>query len=292
MKKHSVKGIMVRLCAALMIMAVLPSEGLCRDKAGDMVARIYILSGMKKQCEQVPSMLSTGFEQAAVGDPRLQALPKGFLQNIRLAIDSVFKPENFETAIMGEMKKGLTVKDMKKVLAWLNSKTGRAFSRMEEEASSAEAMAEQQAFLKNLDPNTLPEKRKALYRSLDKATNATVFNTDMVMNMQLAMSVAIVATLPEEQQPSRDQLVQMVEKTRPQIEEVMAAQTYASFLFIYRNAQLSDLEKYVAFAATPEGTAYNKSAMAGFQKAMLDGSFAWGGVIADMLKQKPTRTEI
>ena len=77
MKGIAVQGMLVRMGLILMLIAAVPATGLCGDKADDLVSRIYVQSGMKKQCEEVPSMLSAGFEQASAGDPRLQALPKG-----------------------------------------------------------------------------------------------------------------------------------------------------------------------------------------------------------------------
>lgn len=284
--------VLIILVTACMAPLGLPKALTAADGKEQLLNDLYRKSGLEKQVAQAPDLLKSGFVQASKTDPHLKGLPKDKMERIVLSIPTVFSGESIKEAIMDEIRTSMSADAMKKAISWLDSPLGRKFTQWEEASTTVEAYAEQQAFIANLDIGQVPAQRRALLQKLDEAMNASEANVDMAMSMQLAITVAIVATLPTERQPTRKQLESIMEKTRPQIESMIKAQSLGSFLFTYRQSTDDELESLIAFASSPEGKTFQKATMSGFRKALVNGSFTWGGVIADILGQKPVKTDV
>lgn len=282
----------ILLVTAWMVFFCLPKGLAARENKEQLVNDLYRKSGLEKQVAQAPDLLRAGFVQAAQSDPNLKVLPKEMMDRIIRSIPTVFSEESIKMTILDEIRTSMNGDDLGKVISWLDSPLGQKFTRFEEKASTAESYAEQQAFLKTMKIDEVKPQRRALFQKLDEAMNASDSNVDMAMSMQLAITVAIVATLPAEQQPSREQLETMMDKSRPQVEAYVKAQSLGSFLFTYRDSSDEELEQYLKFASSPEGKIYHQATISGFRKALVNGSFQWGSVIAEMLGQKPVKTDV
>ena len=121
---------------------------------------------------------------------------------------------------------------------------------MEESASTPEKMIEMQQYAMQIQESPPQQERLELIQKLDSATKGTDAGVEVAMNTQMAVAIAIVASLPREQQPTYDQIVSMVEKNRPQMENLIQAQTTVFSLFAYEKASNAEIAQYLSFASS------------------------------------------
>ncbi|WP_319521701.1 DUF2059 domain-containing protein [uncultured Desulfosarcina sp.] len=282
----------LKILQLAIVFLVLPLTTTAQDSKEALLQDLYGKSGLEEQIVQLPMVIQVGFDQVAATDDRLKAIPRIVIGEIRASIETVFAPENIKRAILGECREKLSIDDLKKVLAWLDSPLGRKFTQLEEAASTPEKYTEMQQFAQTLQKSPpLPERLEIIGR-LDDAVKATETSVEVAMNTQLAITIAIVASLPKEQQPAYDNLAAVVEQTRPQIEGAMRAQTIVSLLYTYRNVTETELDQYIEFASSPTGKNYHDAAVSGLKKALLEGSYSWGETIADILTHATSKTEV
>ena len=112
------------------------------------------------------------------------------------------------------------------------------------------------------------------------------------MNTQLAVAIAVVASLPTEQQPTYTKLTEALEQHRPRLENEVRIQTLFSLLYTYQTVSDEVLAEYVAFASSAAGTNYHHTTMSGLKKAMLKGAYKWGENIAEIFQESEKKTEL
>lgn len=257
----------------------------------ELIQSLYLKSGMNKQIKQLPLLILASIEQALEKDDRINQLPRHTKSAISGSVQEAFAPEHLKKIIIKEVKESMTVKDLDKVLKWLDSPLGKKCTRLEEAASTAETLFEIQKFAARLQQAPPPTNRLDILRRLDAAVKATETNVEITMNAQLAVAFAIVKSLPLEQQGPLEDITAQLEKNRPQVEAVMRSQTLLFALYTYQGLTNSELEKYIQFATSPAGTKYHVATISGFKKALLDGSLKWSESIANILYQSKHQSE-
>ena len=257
----------------------------CGQNQNDaLLQELYVKSGMEKQMEQFPLVIQAGFDQAALQDNRLQRLPKNLTSAIRALALEAFAPESLKKAVVAELKEKLTVQDIKEVLKWLDSPLGKNCTRLEESAFTPEAMAEMQQYAAQIKNSPPTAERLDVLRKFDSAIKATESSVEIAINQQVAIALAITATLPLEQQRPLADIKREIEKTRPQVEAAIRLDTLISLLYTYRSLTESQIQQYIAFVTSPAGSKYQSVSTAAFKKALLDGSIKWGKAIGEAIK--------
>lgn len=274
----------------VVILFLLPSI-VCAQNQNDLIQSLYIKSGIDKQVEQLPLLIQASVLKALEEDDRIKELPRHTKSALSGSVQEAFAAERLKNTIIKEVKESMTIKDLETVLTWLDSPFGKKCTRLEEAASAPETLSEVQKFASQLQQTAPAANRMDILQRLDDAVKATETNVEITMNAQFAVAVAVVKSLPLEQQAPIDKIAAELEKSRPQIEAIMRSQTLLFALYTYQDLTNAELEKYIAFATSPAGTKYHGSTISGFRKALLDGSFKWGESIAEILNQSNYQSE-
>jgi hypothetical protein len=256
-----------------------------------LIQSLYIKSGMDKQVKQIPLLIQANIDQALEKDDRINQLPRHAKSAISSSVQEAFSAERLKKIIIKEVKESMTFKDIGKALEWLDSPLGKKCTRLEEAASSPEALSEVRKFGAQLQKAPPAADRLDILRKLDAAVKATETNVEITMNAQVAVAFAVVKSLPVEQQGPLEDIVAQIEKNRPQVEAIMRSQTLLFALYTYQKLTNADLEKYIQFATSPAGDKYHAATISGFKKALLDGSLKWSESIANILNQSKHRSE-
>ncbi len=274
----------------LMVLLTLPVVAHAQHQNG-LIQSIYLKSGLDRQVRQLPLLIQSSVAQALETDDRISGLPRQTKSAISGSVQEAFSPKRIKNTIIKEMKAAMTVKDLDKVIHWLDSPLGKKCTRLEEAASTPETLSNVKKFAARLKQAPPAANRLAILRRLDAAVKATETNVEIAMNTQLAVAFAVVKSLPREQQGSLKDIAAQMEKNRPQIEAVMKSQTLLFALYAYQDLTNAELERYLRFATSPAGMKYHGSTISGFKKALLDGSLTWGNSIADILNQSHRQSD-
>ena len=172
----------------LMRVAVAVSLILCGDlcfaddnNSNQMVQTLMQKSGLKKQIEQMPKMLQSVLDQQQqMGAKNLTQ--EDFNKISRLA-RSAFDAKTIHDAVQTYIKSNLPENDMRAVLEWLDSPLGKKITRLEEDASTAEAYTDMQAIGPKLLDENKDSARIHKMKRLDNAIGATESTINTVMNI-------------------------------------------------------------------------------------------------------------
>jgi hypothetical protein len=273
------------------LLFLLPIFSYAHAQNNSQVLELYVKSGMEKQVQQIPSVMQALFDQSVPEDDQARKLPKEVLSAMRASVPAAFAPERLKETILAELTRRLTAQDIKDTLQWLDSPIGKKCTQLEEAASTPEAQDEMQQYAGRLHDSPPTAERLKVLRELDSAATVTGNAVEMAIQTQAAVALAIIATLPVEQQKPREEVYRDIEKTRPAIEALVRSQTLISQLWAYRSLTDAEIKRYTQFAKSPAGSKYSSAAMAAFDKANLEGAIKWGKLIGDAMKEMKNKSE-
>jgi len=255
------------------------------------VEELYTKSGLQKQLDQIPLVLQATLEDASQKDTTLRKLPKNINWAIRTLAQKAFAPATLKETILREFRQKLAVEDMKAVLTWLDSPLGKRCTQLEEAASTPQAQAEMQQYAAQLQSSPPTRERVEIFRKFDSATKATESGVEMALNSQIAVTLALLAVLPSEQQKSLDDITREVEKHKPNIEAAMRSHLLVSFLYTYRDLSDAEIRQYIDFAKSAAGSRYQSVGTAALKKALIGASIQWGKSIGEAVEELKNQTD-
>jgi len=257
----------------LMRMAVIVSLILCGDicfaddhSSDQLVQTLMQKSGLKKQIEQMPRFLQAELDRQQVEGNGLSR--EDFNRFSSLAI-SAFNAKTIHAAVQTYIKLNLPENDTRAVLEWLDSPLGKKITRLEEDASTVEAYADMQAIgPKLLDENKDSPRMNKIDR-LDNATGATESTINTVMNIQLAMITAMSAAMEADKRPSFEDVQDLVNKDKSQVQEAIKRMVQIQFLYAYRELTDYEIDRYTRFAESKSGQRYHYVSVRAIDEALV-----------------------
>ena len=220
------------------------------------------LSGINKQMGELPGMVQAGIEQASQQEAKI---PEADLKEIKKSVKEAFQAAAITSAMSSEIKKGISEADAKKLLAWYESSLGKKITKAEEEASTPAAY---QQMINEAQSLLADQERVAIAREIDRLVNAT----DLVMQLQEKTGIAVFTALSKAMEPAQPvniaafkaQMSAQEQQIRQNVEQLMIV----SFVYSYKNIEIENLKKYVAFLARPETKKFNDSALTGMKSGL------------------------
>ncbi len=274
-----------KTCLLMILLSLAPVIAYPQNQEGALIQELYTKSGLEKQIAQIPLLIQAGFDQAAAEDQRTKGIPEDFSLAMRVMAEEAFSPDSLKATILGEFEEKLSIQDMKKVLEWLDSPTGRRCTKLEENAGKPESLVEIEQFVDQMRKTPAPVERLTAIRRLDSVVKATEANVGLMLNNSLAIAIALRSTLPVEQQRPLADIVDEIEKHRPQLEPMLRSQIGILLLYTYRDLTAAELDQYIEFAGSPAGSKYHTVAISGVKKALFNGSLKLGESIGNKMKK-------
>lgn len=257
----------------------------------ELANELYVKSGLEKEVSHLPETISAAFIQAAQQDEFLMRLPRSTISRINDQIYNSFSLKRFKNILISEMQSDLNAADIRKVIKWLDSPLGIKCTNLEDAASTAEAFKEIQSYAAKLEKYPPDSNRLKLLQRWDSAIRGTEFLVELAISTQLATEVGILAALHTDQPLDVSKIRKEIEKSRPQIEEMMKAYMNVAMLYTYDSLADSELEEYILFANSKAGKKYHRVVFSGFQKAMVDASLKMGNSIKEVIEATQEQTE-
>jgi hypothetical protein len=202
-----------------------------------------------------------------------------------------FAPATLKETILREFREKLPAEEIKAVLTWLDSPLGKRCTQLEEAASTPRAQAEMQQYAAQLQSAPPTKERVEIFREFDSATKATESSVEMAVNSQIAVTLALMAVLPSEQQKSLDDITREAEKRKPNIETAMRSHLLVSFLYTYRDLTDAEIRQYIDFAKSAAGSHYQSVGTAALKKALIGASIQWGKSIGEAINELKNQTD-
>jgi hypothetical protein len=278
------------LWIALILAPLMPAILYAQDANDSLVQELYVKSGLQKQIEQVPLVLQATLEQASQEDHATRTLPTNVISAIKASAQKAFAPAILKEAVVLAFKEKLAAQEIKEVLDWLDSPTGKKCTQSEEAASTPQAETDLRQYAAQMQNSPPTQQRVDLVRKLDSAMKVSENHVDLAINARVVVFMAIMAALPLEQQRSVDDISREVEKHRPQIEATVRSRLLIYLLYTYKDLTDAEIQQYIEFATSPVGSKYLSVGTTALTKALMGSGIRWGKSIGDAIKQLKTQT--
>lgn len=229
---------------------------LAGDRNGEqLVQALMDKSGLTKQIEQMPQLMQAELarSQQEAGD-----LDEEDFNKIRALARSAFDAKAIQASVRTYVKSHLSEDETRAALGWLESPLGSKITRLEEEASTAEAYRDMQSMGPKLLEDNKDTSRLVKMEKLDKAIGATESSVNTALNIQLALIMAMTAAMDTDARPSYDDIRGLVHKNKAQIQAAMKRMVQMHFLYAYRDLTDYELDRYAGFAESKPGRRYHE----------------------------------
>jgi hypothetical protein len=240
---------------------VLPISAAAVDREA-LVKDLIKLSGLEQQIKQIPQQVLIGFEKDG------KKLPPAQYQTLRRMLNQSFNPVALQTHVHKRLRAELDPVVAKKSLEWLKSDLGRRITKLEEAASTPQALKELQGYAAHLKASPPSQERLTLARQVDFATHATENNVEIIEASTFSIAAAMDATLPQDKRQGQDRLRILTDRQRPKWREASQDMTLVSLLYTYQRLTDQELERYVEFLETDIGRQYNNAASDALKDAL------------------------
>jgi len=280
-----------KTCSLIVLLFLAPVIAYPQNQERALIQELYAKSGLEKQIAQIPALMQASFDQATAEDPNWKSIPEDLRLAMRALAEEAFIPDKLKATVLTELKEKLTDQDIKKVLEWLESPTGKRCTKVEEAAMAAESLVEIEQFTAQMQKAPPPADRLRTIRKLDSATKSTEASVEVMLITSLAIQIALNSTFPVEQQRPLGDIMEGIENNRSQIETMARSQTAILMLYTYRELTDAEIGQYIDFALSPAGSKCQLVMMSGIKKAFFEASLKLGELIGNKMKESKGRSK-
>ncbi len=270
---------MTRLvCAALVAWsACLCGAGVAAERSDpETVRQLMQLSGMNKQIEQFPPTLRAELDRQQAERP---TLTDEQLDTIRSVIAVSFDATRILASVRKSLERNLAGADAKAALKWLTSPLGRKITKLEEDASTAEAYLEMQEIGPGLLAGNAETERFRRIKRLDNATGATESSLNVAQNLEMAIASAASSAAQDARRPSYDEILEMTAMSKARMRSEVERMVEIGFLYAYRGLADREIDKYIAFAESKPGRRYHQATIDAVNDALVEAGRKFGSQI-------------
>jgi hypothetical protein len=280
---------MIKKTFVLLMTLVLYGVGQAGAESSDkdsLILELYVLSGLKKQLQQVPVHAIASLQQDA------DKIPPQVHETLQRIVKESYNPELLQRSVIKWIDQHFDAERTKAVLAWLRDPFARKITNLEEDASTMESHLKMLEFAEKLEDHPPPKGRIELLRRLDEACRASEVTMDVVILTTWGVAIGVNAVLPKEQQMHSERMLQQMQAQRDMMIESIRQQTIVGALFTYQSLDDSELERYLAFAESDDGRWYHGLLGEALKGALLEASMKLGKTAAESEKDRSTQQKI
>lgn len=221
------------------------------DKA---TAELLELSGLSQQITEFPNAMKSGIAQAAQQGQIPQNMATQMQQQIDVGLDEQLMLQGVRQSVQQQM----TANEVQSLLRWYRSDNGRRVTAEEAKTSEPEAQQEMIAKARQLMQDQV---RVTQAQRINKAAGVT----DVTLELQRQVSIAIFAALSRatqpEQEPDLQAFKQQMAQLEPQLRQQLDQFVTLALVYTYRNLKPETVQAYENFLGQPATQKFNRTVM-------------------------------
>ena len=258
-----------------------PKRAAPSEIKGVSALELYEKSGMDALVNQIVRLYLSGLAQHQA------KLPPELFKALQSAGRDAFEATKMRKRVVEVMESSFDPELAQEVLGWLLSPLGQKITALESIQFSPKTLQDMQAFGKQLQSNSPPQKRLELIRRLDAATAASDKNVEVALTILVQTATPMADAMGKEERMGVVEMRRQIDLRRPQLEENARKSTEIGLLYIYQNLTDKELERYVSFSESETGTTYHKMAFEALMAALTDAAEDNGKSVAKILENRP-----
>lgn len=214
------------------------------------IGELMEVSGLNHQIEQIPPMLDAGMRQGRNG------IDADSFTKVSDALSEFNTSKVFREEIKNSLDKNYDAERFAAFLAMARSPLAQKMIRLENEASTPEALANVREYAATLQKNPPASRRMELIERLDKATGATTVNLNIQLWTFQAMASIMDPVLPPERRMKPEQLEDIMWQIQLQSRPMIQQFAQINMLYAYRSVSDHELTEYLKLYETEIGKWY------------------------------------
>ena len=220
---------------------------------------------LTKGIEQYSQKILANLLQARQNS-QLQSYSDDEFKELVAIYSSVLNAQKLKDNISQQLSVKLSAGDIKAVLVWFNSPLDEKIRRLDQDASTPEAIAEARTMGEKLgsDPG-----RVALIKKLIHTTMASEATSKTLTHMNEALLTAAYVGNPLESRPSDEEIMNVAEKDAEQNRAKIEQLVLYYCLYTYRTLSNADLDQYISFYESDAGKKFATTQLAAISDAQL-----------------------
>jgi hypothetical protein len=237
------RTIILRAFFSILLAVTIHPTHLYAQTQAENIDKMLELSGLKKQVEQMPEQIRSGFVQRQQRAEK-KLSPEDYDRLLKIITDS-YNASDLKQSVADYFKKHYDHDRVSAELKILNLPLSRKMAELEDKASTPEALQEIQKYAEKLKSEPAAPERLELVRRLDKAASATDLQVDLLVTMIMSnvrMSSSVGST---EKRLDQNQLKLMADRIRKELWSSMENFTTTSFLYVYRGVPDAEMKEYI-----------------------------------------------
>ncbi|MDH5464748.1 MAG: DUF2059 domain-containing protein [Thiovulaceae bacterium] len=233
---------------------------------------LYKASGLKKQVQLFAPTMKYQIDQAKKQDATLQNLPTEFMTKINGLVDGAFSAKNLESTLLNYMSQRMSQRQIKEVTSWYKTPLGKKCVRLENDASSIDALQKMGAFMQTLQSKPLTATRIKLLQKFSKVLDFDQRTKTLAIDASTVMLRAFTSSMPQEQRPTVFQIRNQIKMQMEQNQAAFDQTTFISLAFTYKNLNANEINSYIKFVNTAAGKSFIKTSYEALSAAITQGS--------------------
>ena len=260
----------------------LPAHAAAPNKEA-LAKELMKLSGLEQQIRQIPQQILAGFDKDG------KKLPPQRYTALRRVLSQAYDAQTLEQHVYRRVHSELNHELATKTLGWLRTDLARKITKLEEQASTPQAIQQMEVFAKKLESSPPSQQRLGLARRIDLATDATELMLDITESSTFGLAMALDATLPPDQRQGEARLRVQMERQRQKLRETYQELSTVNALFTYQSLNDAEVERYVDFLESEVGTQYSTLANTALKDALYEAGTQVNRGMATLLTQWKNR---
>jgi hypothetical protein len=260
----------------------LPAHAAAPNKEA-LAKELMKLSGLEQQIRQIPQQILAGFDKDG------KKLPPQRYTALRRVLSQAYDAQTLEQHVYRRVHSELNHELATKTLGWLRTDLARKITKLEEQASTPQAIQQMEVFAKKLESSPPSQQRLGLARRIDLATDATELMLDITESSTFGLAMALDATLPPDQRQGEARVRVQMERQRQKLRETYQELSTVNALFTYQSLNDAEVERYVDFLESEVGTQYTTLAHTALKDALYEAGTQVNRGMATLLTQWKNR---
>ncbi len=229
---------------------------------------------------QYPAMMSEGVRQGMEHSGQVDPM---VVSTVAAVVGNAFRVADMEKRLVNDLSSSLTDEQLGNVRDWYQTPLAQKVSRAEIHASGPEAWKTMEEGAPELQAKYRGSERAKLFTRFDKAARATESAVDATLAVQMGLFTAMSA-FQGDKGAGFQQIKQMLEGQRGQVEAVVSQQVYDTYLYTYQDLSVEELKEYISFLETDSGARFTRVVTASIQEAITAPIQAVGKQLARFLQ--------
>ncbi|HXZ26131.1 MAG TPA: hypothetical protein VEI24_07925 [Nitrospiria bacterium] len=193
---------------------------------------LLTLSGLSKQIELIPSTIQSKFAQHQQNLPH--TLRPQNSHRLLTILTEAYNPSDFRQSIVDYFAAHYNRDRVQAELRILRSPLNQKLMRLDEQASTPDALEEIKAIARKLESEPPAPERMALIRTFDRVSGSTDLGVDLYVSTSMTVISTFNAASPKGNRLTQAQLDDLSDQLRKEVRDPIDRLTTATLLYMFR----------------------------------------------------------